>query len=232
MRADGGGRMRGAEDGGGRGEAGRRAGGGATTDGQRTGAPAPVPEGEAEHRKGSKFDRAVNKATKFVVSGAAAAVLLYRRDEHVAWCLLGAVCAAFVNKGVKRLINAPRPAGARKADPGMPSSHAQSLAYLSSYLAIFALSHAPLAAAGVLALGAYLAWLRVATGLHTAPQVVVGFGVGVANASLFGSLGEAFGGVSFVQSHPLALACLWSSTALAVVAFAVAVARKWTLRRA
>ena len=76
MRADGGGRMRGPEDGGGRGEAGRREGGGATTDGQRTGAPAPVPEGEAEHRKGSKFDRAVNKATKFVVSGAAAAVLL------------------------------------------------------------------------------------------------------------------------------------------------------------
>ncbi len=39
-------------------------------------------------------------------------------------------------QALKRAINMQRPAYARKQDPGMPSSHASSLAYLAVYLAI------------------------------------------------------------------------------------------------
>jgi dolichyldiphosphatase len=40
---------------------------------------------------------------------------------------------------LKRVINEQRPASARKADPGMPSSHANSLAFLATYAAAAAL---------------------------------------------------------------------------------------------
>lgn len=39
-------------------------------------------------------------------------------------------------QALKKAINSQRPAFARKQDPGMPSSHASSLAYLAVYLAV------------------------------------------------------------------------------------------------
>ncbi len=39
-------------------------------------------------------------------------------------------------QALKNIINLQRPLHARKQDPGMPSSHASSLAYLAVYLAI------------------------------------------------------------------------------------------------
>lgn len=39
-------------------------------------------------------------------------------------------------QALKKAINAQRPRYAKKTDPGMPSSHASSLAYLSIYMAV------------------------------------------------------------------------------------------------
>ena len=39
-------------------------------------------------------------------------------------------------QALKKVIKIQRPADARKQDPGMPSTHASSLAYLSTYLAV------------------------------------------------------------------------------------------------
>ena len=122
--------------------------------------------------------RLINATTKWLVSGTAAALAVHRRDAAVAWCVIGAVAAAFLGKvcmcgcvGVregrpcctrcsppfrpltvlfiiiiffhtlqllKRLINQARPptAAGVKADPGMPSSHAVSLAFLGSCAAV------------------------------------------------------------------------------------------------
>lgn len=177
------------------------------------------------------FHKTVNKITKYAVSGAAAATLAAHPNAHVAWCLLGAVVAAFVNKAVKKVINAPRPANAHKPDPGMPSSHAQSLAYLSGYVAMFAaLPNNIPAACAVVALGAYLSWLRVATGLHTVPQVGVGFALGLTNAFVMGSIGEMYGGVKFVQLHAWASVMLWTLTTIAIATFVGQVAWKWKWR--
>jgi dolichyldiphosphatase len=51
---------------------------------------------------------------------------------------VGAVTNAFVNKALKYVLNHARPASGLhlKTDPGMPSSHAQSLAYLAGYPAL------------------------------------------------------------------------------------------------
>lgn len=82
---------------------------------------------------------ALNESTKFLVSGAAALTLALRPDLAVAWCLIGSVVNSALGKILKKLLNEKRPEGAAKADPGMPSSHALSLAYLSTYAA-FALA--------------------------------------------------------------------------------------------
>jgi len=44
---------------------------------------------------------------------------------------------------LKVVINQSRPAAARSADPGMPSSHANSLGYFGSYVALSALASPP-----------------------------------------------------------------------------------------
>ena len=112
------------------------------------------------------------------------------------WCLIGSVVNSACGKVLKKLLNEKRPEGAAKADPGMPSSHALSLSYLSVYAAsalasrggvdggaIFAsaLQPWPVSATFVIpgcvsliALGVFFTWLRVKLGYHTKPQVVVG----------------------------------------------------------
>ena len=141
----------------------------------------------------------VNESTKFLVSGTALAVLLTHPNVHVVWCMIGSVVNSLGGKALKKALNHERPDGAAKADPGMPSSHAVSLSYMSVYAAAALLrrgggfpanpgawpvpewSAEPLAAA-LIALGLFFTWLRVALGYHTVPQVVVGYvlGAGVA----------------------------------------------------
>ena len=124
--------------------------------------------------------------TKWIVSAAAVGTLLFRRDVETASCMVGALCNAFAAKILKRLFNAARPNGAVLSDPGMPSSHAQSLFFFASYLSLVArerlpqLSHASprsLSIAmptGIFAVAGYLAYLRVHAGLHTPAQVIAG----------------------------------------------------------
>ena len=75
-----------------------------------------------------------NMETRWVVSVCAALTLAYRRDAASALCIVGAVLNALLSKVLKRVLNMSRPTGARLADPGMPSSHAQSLFFFASYL--------------------------------------------------------------------------------------------------
>ena len=73
-------------------------------------------------------------STKWIVSGAAASTLAYRRDLATALCITGAVVNGLLSKILKRILRRPRPSGAPLADPGMPSSHAMSLFYFATYL--------------------------------------------------------------------------------------------------
>ena len=74
--------------------------------------------------------------TRWIVTSIAAGTLLWRRDLSTALCLAGAVLNALLSKVLKRLLKSPRPSGAPLADPGMPSSHAQSLFYLATYVSL------------------------------------------------------------------------------------------------
>ncbi|KAL0028901.1 hypothetical protein WJX77_004161 [Trebouxia sp. C0004] len=136
------------------------------------------------------FLNVINDSTKYVVTLAAGGVLVWHHDIYVSWCLLGSVVAVYVCKALKGAINMQRPAYARKQDPGMPSSHASSLAYLAVYLAIAwkPAQHA-LAFTGLL-VAAFLIPLRVILGYHSIPQVVVGAILGTVSASGWNTLGQ------------------------------------------
>ena len=158
----------------------------------------------------------VNESTKFIVSGACLAVLITHPNVPVCWCLSGSVFNSLNSKLLKRLINESRPDGATKLDPGMPSSHAVSLSYLSVYAASALLLRGggfpavpgawpvPVqgvqpGAAALVAAGLFLTWLRVHLGYHNWAQVCVGYGIGSVTALGWLWCGETIIGPSLVN---------------------------------
>ncbi|KAK9808832.1 hypothetical protein WJX72_004608 [[Myrmecia] bisecta] len=148
------------------------------------------------------------------------------------WCLFGSVVASINCKVLKRVIKQQRPAYARRPDPGMPSSHANSLAFLATYVAGAATVGGALTlqsqvcALGVLTAALFLTWLRVALGYHTLAQVAVGYVVGAASAAGWLWLGMRSVFPSLAQ-HPQRLVWLQGATLLAVVFFACKNVAQW-----
>lgn len=209
---------------------------------------APGPSGRS-HRRGKALD-SINNATKWTVSATAALVLLKNSgDASTCFTVIGSVVAAFFTKILKKNINEARPSEARRRDPGMPSSHAQSLAFLSvsaarailasstkkreetaaaAAAAVF-LPPAPALAALVLAAAMLLATLRVVLGYHTLPQVVAGGALGCLLALAWAELGARVvvplcSGKSGSGVASTSLAC---ATGLAVAVFAFVTVRGW-----
>ena len=94
---------------------------------------------------------------------------------------------------LKRILRQERPDGAPLADPGMPSSHAMSLFFLSGYLCAAIVAWTPTwsqlqrlaASTGLLGFAvSSVAW-RVSSGLHTTLQVLVGSVLGGFNGVLW-----------------------------------------------
>ncbi|CAG9463749.1 unnamed protein product [Pedinophyceae sp. YPF-701] len=176
-------------------------------------------------------------STKWWVSGSAFVVLVASRDAAVAWQLVGSIAAAFNCKLLKRVLNHERPDGAQKSDPGMPSSHAQSLAFLGTSAAIGLRvwcqdATLALAAPGaMMALAVFLTWLRVELGFHTGPQVVVGFVLGAVSALAWRWLGTEAALPMFTSSAAATLA-LWALVGVAGVAFAVKNVLAWAKEKA
>jgi dolichyldiphosphatase len=132
---------------------------------------------------------AANGATKYVVVAAQTAAVVTRRDLASPFIVLGSIIAAFGTQVLKQLINQRRPDGSLLTDPGMPSSHA----LVSSFAAAaWALQLHRLGASVWLGLSAAtVSSLRVVSGYHTWPQVLVGSGLGAASAACWMALGVA-----------------------------------------
>jgi membrane-associated phospholipid phosphatase len=120
-------------------------------------------------------------------------VLLYRRDALAVSAIVGALSNAVFGKILKRVLRQQRPDGAPLADPGMPSSHAMSLYFLSCYLCAAIAAWTPAwapwqQAAAMLALLGFAtssAVWRVTSGLHTSAQIAVGALLGGTNGVLW-----------------------------------------------
>lgn len=152
---------------------------------------------------------------KWSVSTAIAIAMLWFRSPFMIVLCVAALVNAVLSKVLKRIINQRRPPGAPELDPGMPSSHAQSLFFLASYLSIAAYTHhahlpalfpillsffidfstsslAHLAAFSLLTFAAAGSVGRVVRGFHTFPQVHVGALVGSLSAVGSFSLADAY----------------------------------------
>ncbi|KAB2051580.1 hypothetical protein ES319_A12G064800v1 [Gossypium barbadense] len=130
------------------------------------------------------FESTLNRLSKWLVSALFGGVILWRHDAEALWMAMGSIVNAVLSVGLKRLLNQERPVAGLKSDPGMPSSHAQSIfftvvfaiASLLEWLGINELSVGISVLA--LAFGSYLSWLRVSQKLHTMNQILVGAVVG------------------------------------------------------
>ncbi|KAM0275062.1 hypothetical protein ACHAQH_007582 [Verticillium albo-atrum] len=123
------------------------------------------------------------------------------REAEVALMFAGQLACEAVNFALKRLIKEDRPRRIHGKGYGMPSSHAQFVAFWAVYLLLFlfvrhrpqrrdegyrsrALSRLERVVAGLVAVGtaAAVAWSRVYLGYHTSRQVAVGLVAGASCA--------------------------------------------------
>ncbi|KAJ8443667.1 hypothetical protein Cgig2_019649 [Carnegiea gigantea] len=126
------------------------------------------------------FEATLNRLSKWLVAGLFAAVLLCRHDAEALWAAMGSVLNSALSIILKRILNQERPDSHVRSDPGMPSSHAQSIFYCVMFVILsmvewLGVNEVTLIFAALsLAFGSYLSWLRVTQQLHTISQVVVG----------------------------------------------------------
>jgi dolichyldiphosphatase len=76
------------------------------------------------------------RQSKWLVAGSLAFAAIWKRDAEIMWFLLGAVGNSLLSMVLKKMLNHERPAPALRSGPGMPSSHAQSIFYAATILAL------------------------------------------------------------------------------------------------
>ncbi|KAA8531906.1 hypothetical protein F0562_006377 [Nyssa sinensis] len=126
------------------------------------------------------LESTLNNLSKWLVATLFGLVLLWRHDAAALWAATGSVLNTGLSTTLKQILNQERPVSALRSDPGMPSSHAQSIFFtvmfavlsMTEWLGVNGLT---ITLSGLsLAFGSYLSWLRVSQQLHTIGQVVVG----------------------------------------------------------
>ncbi|KAM0558538.1 hypothetical protein ACHAPJ_004733 [Fusarium lateritium] len=161
-----------------------------------------------------------------------ATLVLFTREAEVALMFLGQLACEALNFALKRLIKEERPRRIHGKGYGMPSSHAQFVAFWSVSLALFLLvRHKPprvlrgradsslhrpwsvLERVAVSVVGAAIAaataWSRVYLNYHTPKQVVVGSVAGVVSAVgwfVIVAIARQTGWLSWALETPLARA--------------------------
>ncbi|KAL0332916.1 UNVERIFIED_CONTAM: Lipid phosphate phosphatase epsilon 2, chloroplastic [Sesamum calycinum] len=75
-----------------------------------------------------------SSSSKWFVSALFVAIILWRHDAEALWAAMGAVLNAMLSITLKKILNQERPISTLRSDPGMPSSHAQSIFYTITFL--------------------------------------------------------------------------------------------------
>ncbi|KAJ9172755.1 hypothetical protein P3X46_015965 [Hevea brasiliensis] len=164
-----------------------------------------------------RLERTLNRLSKWFVSVLFAAVILWRHDGESMWIGMGSVLNFLLSATLKRIFNQERPFPTANSDPGMPSSHAQSIFYIVVFCILsitecFGVNEFTLITSALtLACGSYFSWLRVSQQYHTIRQVVVGAAVG----SLFSFLWHW-------SWHSIVLAAFVSSLSVRIIIISAA----------
>ncbi|KAE8685981.1 Lipid phosphate phosphatase epsilon 2 [Hibiscus syriacus] len=130
------------------------------------------------------FEATLNRLSKWLVAALFGVVILWRHDAEALWMAMGSIVNALLSVALKRVLNQERPVAGVKSDPGMPSSHAQSIFFtvvftIASILEWMGVNELSVSISVLaLAFGSYFSWLRVSQKLHTINQILVGAVVG------------------------------------------------------
>ncbi|KAL7104643.1 hypothetical protein ACP275_08G258600 [Erythranthe tilingii] len=128
----------------------------------------------------SGIEATLNNLSKWLVAALFGLIIVWRHDAEALWAATGSVINTVVSIALKRILNQERPFSTSRSDPGMPSSHAQSIFYTLTFLNLsmvesFGVNVITATVGGLFfILASYLAWLRVSQQFHTVSQIVVG----------------------------------------------------------
>ncbi|KAM3363097.1 hypothetical protein P3S68_017951 [Capsicum galapagoense] len=113
------------------------------------------------------LEATLNCLSKWLVAAVYGIILLWRHDMDALRAISGGVLNAYLSTALKGILNHERPVSTLRSDPGMPSSHAQSIFYSVAFCIISMVKYMGFngitAVTGVLifAMGSYFSWLRV-----------------------------------------------------------------------
>ncbi|MCD9640232.1 hypothetical protein HAX54_025416 [Datura stramonium] len=182
----------------------------------------------------SGVNATLNSLSKWLVAALFGIIFLWRHDAQALWAASGSVLNAWFSTVLKRILNQERPVSTIRSDPGMPSSHAQSIFYtvtfcIFSMLEYFGLNGITAVISSLIfAIGSYFSWLRVSQQLHTASQVAVGAVLGFSLSVFWFWLWDAIVLKAFI-SHMWVRIFVVLGTAAICVSFLLYVIRYWVL---
>lgn len=178
------------------------------------------------------LEATLNRLSKWLVAALFGAVILWRHDAEAMWAVLGSIVNSILSVILKRTFNQERPDSTLRSDPGMPSSHGQSI-FFTVVFAILSVvewlgvnGFSLILGALILAFGTYLTWLRVSQGLHTASQVAAGAAVGFIFSIFWFWSWDAFVLKAFISSLSVRIIVIMAAAA-SCLGFLVYVFRYW-----
>ncbi|KAJ6420129.1 hypothetical protein OIU84_030109 [Salix udensis] len=73
------------------------------------------------------LEATLNRLSKWLVAVLFGTVILWRHDAEAMWAVMGSIVNSILSVILKRIFNQERPDSTSRSDPGMPSSHGQSI---------------------------------------------------------------------------------------------------------
>ncbi|KAF2532279.1 hypothetical protein F2Q70_00032566 [Brassica cretica] len=190
------------------------------------------PEVRHEMVAGRGVEAIVNSLSKWVVSILFASIILLRHDGTALWGIIGSVSNSALSVVLKRILNQARPATTSRTDPGMPSTHAQSISFISVFAVLSVMEWLGTSKVSlflsflIIASGLYFIRLRVSQKLHTSSQVVVGAIVGSVFCIFWYTMWNSLLLEAFESSLVLQISVFLVAAAL-TLAFATHVVLNW-----
>lgn len=179
------------------------------------------------------LESTLNNLSKWLMVALFCMVTLLRHDAKALWIVLGANLNVGLSITLKRILNQERPSTS-KSDPGMPSSHAQSIFFIVfivnlSMMEWLGMNGFTITLAGILlALGSYFTWLRVSQQFHTISQVVVGAVVGSLFSNLWFWLWDAIVVEAFISYLWIRFIVVFGAVGISLVFF-IYIIQHWVL---
>ncbi|KAE8726863.1 Lipid phosphate phosphatase epsilon 2 [Hibiscus syriacus] len=72
----------------------------------------------------------LNRLSEWLVAALFGGVILWRHNAEALWMAMGSIVNAMLSVALKHVLNQEWPMAGLKSDPGMPSSHAQSIFFI------------------------------------------------------------------------------------------------------